>query len=292
MTSPWNNLHQPLNWISQRQDDSLCPLNSSLLNHFSLDKFIWEETYIFLFAELWYYTAWIFSYATSRIFASRALSIFIHAFTFEAATPFSNAYLISFSRGESTETWPNVLSTGLLILQLTWDFFFGLYRKSSASAWKNEIDRCVLCPTISFCYSVFDCTWSERNAFKKPIHLVYRTIFQDTELDWGTPPTCVGRPRAHLGAPLSSTDHFGVMDFLGIYMALCLVFYIPLLREHKHFSSLAGNLTPHLFVDVCPGACLGLGAVTLSRPFKDKHQILLFLLAHFLCSFALSYFWL
>lgn len=42
-------------------------------------------------------------------------------------------------------------------------------------------------------------------------------------------------------------------------MALSLVFYIPLLREHKRFSS----VTPHLFVDVCPGACLGLGAVML-----------------------------
>lgn len=76
-------------------------------------------------------------------------------------------------------------------------------------------------------------------------------------------------------------------------MVLCLVFCIPLLREHKHFSSVTGNLTPHFFVDVCPGACLGLGAVTLlqlSQPFKDKHQIVLFLLARFLCSFALAYF--
>lgn len=46
-------------------------------------------------------------------------------------------------------------------------------------------------------------------------------------------------------------------------MARCLVFCITLLREHKHFSSVTGNLTPHLFVDVCPGACLGLGVVTL-----------------------------
>lgn len=46
-------------------------------------------------------------------------------------------------------------------------------------------------------------------------------------------------------------------------MALCLVFYIPLLREHKHCSSVPGKLAPHFFVDVCPGACLGLGAVML-----------------------------
>lgn len=46
-------------------------------------------------------------------------------------------------------------------------------------------------------------------------------------------------------------------------MALCLVFCITLLREHKHFSSVTGKLTPHFCVDVCPGACRGLGAVML-----------------------------
>lgn len=131
--SPWTNLHQPLNLISQRQDESGCPLHSSLLSLFCLDKFIWEEACILLFAELWYYTACIFSYATSRILASRAISIFIHAFASNDATPFSNAYLI----GENTGTWPNtgwilwfdgtddVPSSGLLILQLTQeDYFF------------------------------------------------------------------------------------------------------------------------------------------------------------------------
>lgn len=72
-------------------------------------------------------------------------------------------------------------------------------------------------------------------------------------------------------------------------MALCVVFHIPLLREHKYFSSVTGHLTPHLFVDVCPVPQCS-DAVQLSRPFRDQHQIVLLLLAHFLCFFPLTYF--
>lgn len=203
--------------------------------------------------------------------------------------------------------------------------FFCLHGKSSTStAWKNEIHRCVLCvrgvcPAISFSYSasapkllaagfglLLALNMSRRSVW---VHLVreecskknqspgVQTMSQDKELDWGAPPTCVGKPAADPWAPWHLCLAQVVLEwwyFLGIYMVLCLVFYIPLLREQKHFSSVAGNLTPRLFVDVCPGACLSLGAVTLlrlSRPFKGKHQIVLLLLAHFFCCFALAYFW-
>lgn len=107
---------------------------------------------------------------------------------------------------------------------------------------------------------------------------------------------CVGKPRAHPWVQ----EHLCLAQiilerwyFLGIYLALCLVFCIPLLREHKHFSSVTGKLTPRFFVDVCPWCMPGprcSDAVQLNRPFKGKHQIVLFLLAHFLRFFALSYF--
>lgn len=204
-------------------------------------------------------------------------------------------------------------------------FFFFLHGKSSTStAWKNEIHRCVLCvrgvcPAISFSSSasapeslaagfglLLALNISKRSVW---VHLVreecsktkqspgVQTMSEDKELDWGTPPTRVGKPTAHPWAQWHLCLAQVILEWwslLGIYTVLCFVFCIPLLREHKHFSSVTGNLTPHFFVDVCPGACLGLGAVTLlqlSQPFKDKHQIVLFLLAHFLCCFALAYFW-
>lgn len=136
-----------------------------------------------------------------------------------------------------------------------------------------------------------------KECFKKGQSAAVQTMSEDMELDWGAPPRCVGKPRAQpgAGAPLAQI----ILEwwyFLGIYMALCLVFPIPLLKEHKHFLSVwkiilfTGHLTPHLFVDVCPVPRCS-DAVQLRRPFRDQHQIVLFLLAHLLCFFALTYFW-
>lgn len=122
-------------------------------------------------------------------------------------------------------------------------FFFCLHGKSSTSTgWKNEIHRCVLCvrwvgPAISFSYSLSPpkllaadfglllalhmpkrSVWLHlvrKECFKKTQSAGVQTMSEDMELDWGTPPRCVGKPRAHprARAPLSSTDYFGVMVF-------------------------------------------------------------------------------
>ena len=88
-------------------------------------------------------TAWIFSYATSRILASRTVSIFIRAFASNDATPFSNANLnLPLSRERTLGPVQTQVEScdlmSLMMYHLLDCLYCNLHRKIFLPAWKIQ----------------------------------------------------------------------------------------------------------------------------------------------------------